>query len=459
MGEISLIKYIIYSIVLIQVSGCSNLLKNNKKNIVEEKQLGNVDSKVKSKFANNLFLYAEEIMKRNGADVALDSLLNLKEIYTGNDVPFYQTSLYNQVLMTYYSFVSDNKNSLQYEQKSYPNKYQGNEEDTGLFSFDYQAISAKQYILSHLSNERIIMLNEAHNRGQHRAFIRSLLPELKVAGFNYLAVEALAYKDTAIYSRGYPSRENGYYLSEPAFGQLIRDALKLGFNVVPYEDSSQYNPNLSSIDSRNKREINEANNILRILNSDTNAKMIVYAGHGHILKKNDDKGFKTMGERLSLLLDYDIFSIDCTKMIEGYTFMNENLHYREAISKFKMQEPFMLVKNNTPFVESTYKDKVNAEIFFPRTNYDLIYPDWLKESKINFYTLSIPNNENLKNKLLLVYKTKEWEVLKEESIPIIQFSIPEKLLDFKLYLNEGVYDVFVFENGYDILFNKQIVVK
>jgi hypothetical protein len=146
-------------------------------------------------------------------------------------------------------------------------------------------------------------------------------------------------------------------------------------------------------------------------------------------------------------------------MLEGYNLTNENLHYIEAISKFKLQEPSVLIRNNIPFVETSYKGSIDAEIFFPRTNYDLYYPNWLKESEDNPYLLTLPNNDEFKNKLLLVYKTNEWSDLKKEAIPIIQFYIPTDTYNFELFLNEGNYDVFIFKNGYDILFNTKLVVK
>jgi hypothetical protein len=54
--------------------------------------------------------------------------------------------------------------------------------------------------------------------------------------------------------------ETGYYLKEPQFGNLIRTALKLGFEIFPYEADLKY--------FGKDREIQQAKNIQQVLKSD-----------------------------------------------------------------------------------------------------------------------------------------------------------------------------------------------
>lgn len=51
---------------------------------------------------------------------------------------------------------------------------------------------AKDFILKHFLDEKIIMFNEAHLYPQHRAFINSLLKDLYGNGYKHLFMEALS---------------------------------------------------------------------------------------------------------------------------------------------------------------------------------------------------------------------------------------------------------------------------
>lgn len=87
--------------------------------------------------------------------------------------------------------------------------------------------------------------------------------------------------------RGYPVLSTGFYTRDPAFGDLVRRALKLGYRIVPYEPSyEQLRPKTedrSPADLVNRRERLQANNIhKRVFSKDPAAKVLVIGARGHI---------------------------------------------------------------------------------------------------------------------------------------------------------------------------------
>ena len=402
-------------------------------------------NKIDSKKITELFILGDSILKTNGIKAAYDTLKALKIFYTENN-DFQSKSYYYQILGTFASFAGDNLLSLESESFAYPKS-----KTERICITNSTILNAKDYITSKFGNESVIMINEAHNRGQNRDFGRQLFLELYKQGFRYLCVEGLNIQNDSILNfRGFPIFSTGNYVKESAYGQLIRDALRLGVKLVAYEyiDTSAYNPNISWFEGLNIREEGQAKNILTILKEDPKAKLLIYAGYGHIEKKSND-GWIRMGQRLCKALNRNIPSIDCTLMKEDFDLSKENSYYSFAMDSFKSDKPFVLIQNDTPFVDSSMKGKVDFNVFMPRTNYDLGYPDWLKETDDTYYTLKIP--KNCDDAYLQVYKINEWKEVKKEAIPVMQFTLQKDRPEYKLYLRKGEYKVFISKNNRNIV--------
>ena len=109
------------------------------------------------------------------------------------------------------------------------------EKSLALFSpDDWESTDARRYILKRSKNERIIVINEAHNNSRHRNFTASLLEGLYKNGYRYLGLEAL-WVDSIVNQRKFVVWEDGFYTREPEFGNLITEAIRLGFTVFGYE--------------------------------------------------------------------------------------------------------------------------------------------------------------------------------------------------------------------------------
>lgn len=163
-----------------------------------------------------------------------------------------------------------------------------------------------------------VLFNESHVQPKGRYWLRSLLPALYQQGFRYLALEALG-DDAELQRRGYPTLNSGFYMREPELANLVRDALALGFTVIPYDTTSA------------DREHDQAQNLLRrSRGQDPQAKVVVLAGFGHI---DESAGLrKSMAVWLKELSGVDPLTVNQTDLEalvpdteqEGVFFAREN---------------------------------------------------------------------------------------------------------------------------------------
>src|SRR5579871_2078129 len=123
-----------------------------------------------------------------------------------------------------------------------------------------QHVDARRYISYIVKNYQVVMINEAHNKPVHRAFVISLLGDLYKKGFHYLAMEML--NNFPDHSLDKLNSSTGYYTSEPIGGELVRVALQMGYQLVPYEDTASFNHQATQRDSV------QAENIYNVLRKD-----------------------------------------------------------------------------------------------------------------------------------------------------------------------------------------------
>lgn len=215
--------------------------------------------------------------------------------------------------------------------------------------------SAIATIVKLAKTHQVIFINEAHHVPQHRAFTIELVKALRPLGFNYFAAETLYQSD--IYSlnqRGYPLvKTTGFYSDEPVYGNLIRTALELDYDLVAYE-SEEIN------ESRNQREEAQAVNLIeRILKKDPNAKFIVHAGYRHIAEIGSDD-WKPMAEYFKTLSSIDPLTIDQTSA--------ESFSPKEAVV-FSCSDKHWTGQNDGIY---------DLEVFPQKTAYELGRPNWLR---------------------------------------------------------------------------------
>lgn len=192
--------------------------------------------------------------------------------------------MYLQAIGTYVSYVGEYKNAIEsFDQIG--GQSLGQEIDLN----NYQKVSAVKSIEDVSRKHQIIFVNEAHHIPQHRAFTLSILKTLYKNGFRYFAAETFNhFAMDDLNQRKYPLLSTGNYTAEPIFGELVREALSIGFKLVAYEievNESECNWVPNDIRCANKREKAQAVNIInKILKTDPRAKVLVHAGYGHIVE-------------------------------------------------------------------------------------------------------------------------------------------------------------------------------
>ncbi|MEY2261042.1 MULTISPECIES: hypothetical protein [Rhodanobacter] len=169
----------------------------------------------------------------------------------------------------------------------------------------WRGINAVDAIVGLAANRRIVMVNEAHHDPHTRLLTLALLPRLRALGFTHFAAEALDEKDTGLTRRGYPLTVSGSeYMREPLYGEIVREAIRLGFVIVPYESFDK---------AQQVRETGQANNLYRrVFVADPAARLFVHAGYAHIDKAPGGLGddVRPMAMELKRLSGFDPLSID-----------------------------------------------------------------------------------------------------------------------------------------------------
>jgi hypothetical protein len=198
----------------------------------------------------------------------------------------------------------------------------------------WHARDAVQAITQLAADRRIVMINEAHHNAHTRVLTLALLPRLRALGFNYFAAEALT-DDPELTHRGYPLNASGTeYLDEPLYGDIVREAIRLGFTVVAYDVGGG---------STQARETAQAENLYqKVFSKDPGARLFVHAGYAHIDKARGRLGpVAPMAMQLQKLTGFDPLSIDQTEFLEDT--LSPSGSYRQLVDRFHPEKPVVLL--------------------------------------------------------------------------------------------------------------------
>lgn len=297
-----------------------------------------------------------------------------------------ELSFYYEMMYTYNSFVCDYESTLEIVDKRLEGR-KTMEIDTQTLQ-DHIPMSAKSIILDKADSTNIILINESHHIPYHRVFVMELLEELRNKGYSHLAMETFEGED---YNNDFPQFKDGYYLREPLFAEMIRKAIKLGFELVEYESKEKCDRSgKEKYFCSNYRDSIQADNIYKIFEEQEDAKVLVYAGYSHI-KETYEGGTKRMGYYLNRK-NLNPLSIDQTKMNLHLDPEREHGIYKGVKKTNSFETPIVMVdKNNTPW---SYTDRIDMMIFHPKLKKD--------EDRFSFYSI---NNERIKYKV----NTKNYE--------------------------------------------------
>ena len=277
-------------------------------------------------------------------------------------------------------------------------------------------------------NEQVVMLNELHWLPKHRILASKLLRPLKEAGYNYFAVEGVFLeKDSLLNENKFPVKSTGYYTNEPYFGLLLRKALKLGYEVVAYDDFD-----------KNNREEAQALNIKKIFDKDPDAKVFVYAGIDHVLEHNPS--LKRMAEYFKELSGIDPLTINQAEII-GDTKKNIILFKADSFSKIERintNVDYFIINNIKPTLTEFFQKKEITSFVF-------------QDHALREY--------NNKNVYVAVFFQHEYLRYSTHSVPLQSRILKVKNNEIQLDLPVGKYQILIKDINNNAIISKQIEVK
>jgi hypothetical protein len=372
---------------------------------------------------------------------------NGKKFMADFSVPIYYDLLSQSV-----SFTGDYAAALEYQKMS---------DTTHLTDVEYRQIGksiqqlkdiknadAKRFITFIASNYKVIMLNEANNKPIHRAFAYSLLDVLYNRGYRYLAMEML---------NPMPDREltkltynTGHFATEPVAGELIRQALELGFKLVAYQDRD------GNSHSPTERDSIQALNIAKILKDDPEAKIFVYGSYGNIAEKSISPEFIPMGMAFKRMTGIDPLTIDQTDMTEESNFSFGKAFYDAYVEKFPLTTASIPLVNDEP-VNVTGTTLYDLTVIHPKTTYYFARPTWLSLSNRRRPISVKTKNQNI----FLVqayYQFESFGTKPGQVVPADQTYFSYGNGTYTLYLRRGLYILIFRDMQYKTLYTQHLEV-
>lgn len=259
----------------------------------------------------------------------------------------------------------------------------------------YQARGAKEFILSRSKDQQAVFFNESHAHPQTRAFVHTLLQDLRDQGFSYLGLDALNREDQELNSRGYPVLNSGYFLKDPVYSDLVRQAIEMGFEIFSYQSTPEetnkavnilkkkgYRGNTETLNATAK-EWSQAMNIARVRRKDSQAKIIILSSPGHI-REQKLEGIKHMAQWFKEFTGLNPLTIDQSQMVEycpektDPIFNKLNLEKPTVYTKGPKAEKIFVQKNFDPIADQRFKTCYDIQVFHPKTSFMKNRPVWLR---------------------------------------------------------------------------------
>jgi hypothetical protein len=287
---------------------------------------------------------------------------------------------------------------------------------------EMKPVAALPALVAAIGDRQIVMYGEEHHSPQSRSLVTPLLRELRKKGFSYFAVETFNPEVEDTQKQGFPDTRTGTYTDDPVFAEAVREAIRLGYKLVPYEHAVR-DPNLSPTQNQDIREKGQAVNIKeRILHKDPNAKVFVMGGRAHVSKseaKMGDESFKFMALHFRELTGIDPFSIYAASYIGMTKPELERPLYRYAAGKGWLTRPTVFQAKDGKLW--TNSEGLDVQVFWPRQQLVDGRPDWLQRD-LGREPYRVPESKlaNGKGHLLVqVFLQSE----PERAIPVDQFLI------------------------------------
>jgi hypothetical protein len=225
-------------------------------------------------------------------------------------------------------------------------------------------------IVAQARSRRVVLINEAHHMPMHRAFSQLLARELRKIGYQYLACEAFDGPSPKAFPHGYATQYDGHLTRDPVFGGWIAEAIADGWKLVAYE-ARQSAPGMSPDQRIDEREREQASNLLeRIFARDSQAKVLIHVGFGHLykgsMKRPDGTEMVMMGEHLRRMTGLDMLRVDQTQFYAHPDPTDESPLYARLLAKTGTEAPFVISSKGAYAVLQGHQGMVDMQVVFPR---------------------------------------------------------------------------------------------
>lgn len=296
----------------------------------------------------------------------------------------------------------------------------------------YTKVNAVDYIVEEAKNKQVVIINEAHHNTFHRVFTTSLLKKLYNNGFKNLGLEALENNDSLIKvlnAENNPNLKIGYYTKDPQFGNLIREALAIGYYVFAYENIGNGNGK--------PREIEQAKNIKKVIDSNPGEKFLIHCGFDHVLEGPHRSWEKAMAERLKDYTGIDPFTINQTLYSEKSRY---ELNHPFLKAMPILESTVLLDSTNKPLQYMRGKSYTDIAVLHPKTKYVNNRPNWLLKNNAISVPVDLGSIPIEFPVLVLAYNALEPI---NTAIPIDITELKNKTEPCNLALKQGNYEIVV----------------
>jgi len=309
----------------------------------------------------------------------------------------------------------------------------------------YEVVNAKDYIIQEAEKSQIVMINEAHHNSMHRVFTKSLLKDLFEMGYKNLGLEALdngISLDSALNSRGYSIQKTGHYTQDPQFGNLVREALEIGYDVFAYE---RIGSEFGKI-----REIEQAKNIQQVIESKPNEKFLIHCGFAHLMEGEYSGWEKAMAGRLKEYTGINPLTINQVE----YSERSKEEFNHPILKTFDIKESSILIdEDNNPLKYEREDAWADIAVLHPNTQYIDNRPHWLFENDNK--NISIELNDISMDFPVLVLAYKKGEDI-DEAVPFDIIELKNKTEKGHLALKKGTYEIVVTNKIHAVKFEKTV---
>lgn len=322
--------------------------------------------------------------------------------------------------------------------------------DTIIFAKKFTPQNAVDLIREESKKHQVIMLNEDHLDPYCRYFAHSLLKDLYENGYRILAVETLAhYPD--LNSKNYILQDMGFYSAEPTFGAMLREARRLGFQLVSYQNETSCDCN-DRICRFNCREKGQASQLTQLLKANPDAKIFVYAGHAHIRKKNPGSKIKFMAEYFIDSTGINPFCIE-----QSYWISNQNQNELSSLISTGNSVALYDAQDKTYWTTPVRSKQVDMEIIHPPTIYQDGYPTFLTQKGSHSVPIKLFGSE-YEGTLFQVFEYTEYMESGNKSIPLINLRLNSKN-NFHITLPNGKFLIKVLNRFNNTIYNETLDLK